>query len=32
MKKKSTYHDIQLRITKKAYYGILIYIVVLGWY
>ena len=29
MKKISTYHDIQLRITQKAHYGILISIVVL---
>ena len=28
MKKISTYHDIQLRITQKAHYGILISIVV----
>ena len=27
MKKISTYHDIQLRITQKAHYGILISIV-----
>ena len=29
MKKKSTYHDILLRIKQKAHYGILISIVVL---
>ena len=35
MKTISTYHDIQLRITQKAHYDILISIVmtvILGWY